>query len=69
MNKQMNQTTNPRVTKIFEDLERYLSFCRNFGYKYDESDLYNFRSFAYKQFQRLEQGKNPKDMWAADGKV
>jgi hypothetical protein len=69
MTKQTNQSANPRVTKIFEDLERYLSFCREFGYRYDEADLYNSRSFAYKQFQRFEQGKNAKDMWAADSKV
>lgn len=68
MTKQENKYVNNRVTKIFEDLERYLDFCRDYGYKYDEAELYSTRSFAYRQFQKFEQGKPAKDMWAADTK-
>ena len=68
MSRHENKTANSRVTKIFEDLERYLSFCRDFGYKYDEADLYSTKSFAYRQFQKFEQGKPAKDMWAVDAK-
>ena len=60
---------NARVNQIFDDLEDYLNFCREYGYKFDESDLYSNRSFAYRQYQKLLSGKQPKDMWEADSKV
>jgi hypothetical protein len=57
---------NPRVNAIFEDLELYLRFCQDFGYKYDEKDLYNWKSYAYQQYNKHVQGKFAKDMWAID---
>ncbi len=59
---------NPRVTQVFEDLEQYLLFCQDFGYKYDERDLYNWKSYAYQQFNKHLQGKFAKDMWALDSR-
>jgi len=53
----------PRINKIFDDLEDFLEFCRTFGYKYNEADLYNWKSYAYQQFNKYQQGKNAKDMW------
>lgn len=41
------------VTKIFEDLEGYLDYCRYNMLKYDERDLY--RSEQYKRFDRERQ--------------
>lgn len=35
--------SNPRVAQIFEDLENYLMFCQDFGYRYDEATLYDMR--------------------------
>lgn len=58
--------SNPRLQAIFDDLEQYLDFCRNFGYKYDEKDLYNWKSYAYQQFNKFLQGKFAKDMWTTD---
>lgn len=55
-----------RVNQIFTDLENYLNFCRSYGYKYDESDLYNNRSYSYRQFTKFMSGKNFKDMWDQD---
>jgi hypothetical protein len=55
-----------RIKQIFEDLENYLNFCKDFGYKYDEADLYNNRSFAYRQFNKFVAGKEARDMWAVD---
>ena len=52
--------------QVFEDLENYLNFCRAYGYKYDESDLYSQRSYAYRQFQKLVAGKPAKNQWDAD---
>ena len=58
-----NIQSNPRVQQIFDDLEKYLEFCRAFGYKYDENDLYNQRSFNYRQFIKFSTGKQVKDNW------
>jgi hypothetical protein len=58
--------SNPRVNALFEDLDQYLRFCQDFGYKYDEKDLYNWKSYAYQQFNKHLQGKFAKDMWIQD---
>lgn len=54
---------NPRIKGIFDDLENYLEFCRDYGYRYDERDLYNWKSYAYQQYNKYVQGKPAKDMW------
>ena len=59
---------NPRVTEIFEDLEAYQEFCQEYGYRYNESDLYNFKSYAWQQFNKWPQGKNAKNMWWEDAR-
>jgi hypothetical protein len=48
-------------------LEKYLDFCKSFGYKFDEATLYDNRSFAFRQFSKYMAGKDAKDMWAVDG--
>lgn len=58
--------SNPRVKQVFDDLEQYLRFCQDFGYRYDERDLYNWKSYAYQQFNKFANGKNARDMWAQD---
>lgn len=57
---------NARVQAIFEDLEQFLRFCQDFGYRYNEADLYNWKSYAYQQFNKHLQGKFAKDMWSQD---
>jgi hypothetical protein len=57
---------NPRVIEIFEDLERFLEFCQDYGYRYNEADLYNFKSYAWQQFSKYAQNKNAKNMWDED---
>lgn len=54
---------NARVNQIFDDLEKYLSFCQDFGYKFDESTMYDMRSFVYRQHTKQLAGKNAKDNW------
>jgi hypothetical protein len=54
---------NPRVKAIFDDLENYIEFCKDYGYRYDERDLYNWKSYAYQQYNKFLQGKTAKDMW------
>lgn len=57
---------NPAVAKIFDDLERYLEFCCDYGYRYNESDLYNFKSYAWQQYTKFSNNKNSKNMWDED---
>lgn len=59
---------NPRVQQIFEDLEKFLEFCQDYGYRYNEADLYNWKSYAYQQFSKFAQGKFAKDMWLQDAR-
>jgi hypothetical protein len=59
---------NARVQAIFEDLEQYLRFCQDYGYRYNEADLYNWRAYAYQQFNKYMQGKFAKDMWSQDSR-
>ena len=56
-------TPNPRVTEILDDLEQYLNFCRDYGYRYNEADLGNWKSYSYQQFNKFLQGKPAKNMW------
>jgi hypothetical protein len=60
--------SNPKVQAIFDDLEAYLDFCRNFGYRYNEADLYNWKSYAFQQFSKFSAGKPAKDMWFQDSR-
>jgi hypothetical protein len=59
---------NPRVTEIFDDLDKFLEFCQEYGYRYNEGDLYNFRSYAWQQYSKYSQGKNAKNMWWEDAR-
>ena len=57
---------NSRAEQVWEDLERYLDFCRDYGYRYNEADLYNNKKYPYQQFRKFTAGKNAKDMWSID---
>ena len=59
---------NPKVHAIFDELEQYLEFCRDHGYVYNEADLFNWKSYAYQQFSKYQQGKTAKDMWVLDNR-
>ena len=58
--------SNPRVIEIHDDLEKLLEFCQDYGYRYNEADLYNFKSYAWQQYNKYSQGKNAKNMWDED---
>ena len=55
-----------RVTQIFIDLAKYRDFCRDYGYRFDEADLYSQRSYVYRQFQKFTSGKPVKNQWEVD---
>lgn len=58
--------SNPRVNQIFDDLDRFRDFCVRFGYRFDESFLYNMRNYAFQQYGKFCSNKNFKDQWAED---
>jgi len=53
---------NPRTQQVWEDLDRYREFVQDYGYRFNEADLYNFRSYAFQQFNKFAQGKTAKKM-------
>lgn len=59
---------NPKISQIFEDLEKYHSFCVTYGYVFDESELYSNKSYSFRQFTKYLQGKPVKDNWEIDAK-
>lgn len=59
---------NHKVRQIFEDLEKYLEFCVDYGYKYDEATLYDMRSYVFRQFNKYMTGKPAKNSWDEDAR-
>ena len=59
---------NPKVRQFLNDLELYREFCIDYGYKFDESSLYDMRNYAFQQFSKYSAGKNFKDQWADDAR-
>jgi hypothetical protein len=57
---------NPKVVEIFDALDNLREFCQDYGYRFNEADLYNFKSYAWQQFNKYSQGKNAKNMWDED---
>ena len=65
MAKNTTKTTN-HVNQIFNDLDIYRNFCREYGYRFDEADLYNQKSYIFRQFQKFITGKPVKNQWELD---
>ena len=57
--------TRPEIVKIFDDLEAYLDFCRLEMFPFNENDLYNRESWAWRNF---EKSKRPKKVWTGERK-
>ena len=57
---------NPRALALMEDLDLFREFCVDYGYRYNETDLYNFKAYAWQQYNKFTQGKNAKNMWEED---
>ncbi len=54
---------NPAVTQLFDDLDRYLKFCVEYGYKYDEANLYDPQSYVWRQALKESMGKFARNQW------
>lgn len=61
-----NYQPNPRVKQVLDDLGKYLDFCKEYGHKFNEADLYSNKSFSYRQFTKFLAGKPIKNMWELD---
>ena len=61
----MSTSRYPDVMKIFDELDSYLAFCKEFGYVYNEKDLWNFKS-PYGQFDRYRRGHRITNNWRED---
>ena len=57
---------NPRALALMEDLDLFREFCVGYGYRFNEADLYNFKAYAWQQYNKFTQGKNAKNMWEED---
>lgn len=51
------------VDEIFDDLDSYRDFCRDFGYVFNERDLYTQRSYIYRQYLKHIAGKPVNNNW------
>ena len=61
-----NLNNKSNVNQIFNDLDLYRDFCREYGYKFDERDLYSSQNYVWRQFQKSLAGKTVKDQWEID---
>ena len=59
---------NSNVNRVFNDLDAYRNFCRDYGYRFDESDLYR-RNTPYNQFDKLRRNEYVKNNWDVDAAV
>jgi len=55
----------PTITQIFDELDAYRDFCRDFGYVFNEAHLYNFKT-PYSQYDRYRRGQRVINNWRED---
>lgn len=55
----------PEINKIFDDLDAYRDFCREFGYIFNEAHLYNSRS-PYGFYEKYKKGQRIVNNWRED---
>jgi hypothetical protein len=59
---------NAKAIEVYNGVNAYLDFCRDYGYVFDP-DCYGDRShFPYQQYLRMIDGKPFKDQWAEDAR-
>ncbi len=58
---------NKMVNKVFDDLDAYRDFCRDFGYIFNEKDLYK-RNTPYGQYERFKRGDRVVNNWEEDSR-
>jgi hypothetical protein len=56
------------IIKVFNDLDDYLRFCKEFGWAYDEADLYREDAPVYAEYLRFKSGTRIPKNWMRDAK-
>ena len=56
---------NKLVNRTFDDLDAYKAFCVEYGFRFDEADLYK-RNTPYGQLERLRRGDPVRNNWQTD---
>lgn len=59
---------NARAQQCFEDLDKFREFVVSHGYRFNEADMYNFKSYAWQQYSKFTSGKFAKNMWDEDAR-
>ena len=54
--------------KVWADLDDFKRFCKEFGWAYDEADLYRADAPAYAEYSRFKNGVRIPKNWMRDAK-
>ena len=57
------------VTKIYNDLDTYRDFCREEGFRFNEADLYNPKSYWGLYDRSLNRGLVIENQWEKGAKI
>ena len=57
-----------KVEQVFNDLDGYKRFCIQFGWTYNEADLYDTSKKSYKSYIEFKEGKRVPNNWVKDQK-
>ena len=64
----MKMLRNKKINQVFNELDDYRDFCRDYGYTFDEKDLYR-RNSPYAQYERARRGDPVINHWVEDAKL
>lgn len=56
-----------QMTKLFDDLDNYRNFCREYGYVFNEAHLYKGDT-PWGQYSRWRRGDRVVDNWKKDSR-
>lgn len=56
-----------QMTKLFDDLDNYRNFCREYGYIFNEAHLYKGDT-PWGQYSRWRRGDRVVDNWKKDSR-
>lgn len=58
---------NQNVNRVFNDLDAFRNFCREYGFVFNEANLYRRNTESYNAFERKRRGEYFKNFkWDAD---
>jgi hypothetical protein len=55
----------PDINKIFDELDTYKEFCKEFGHVFNEAHLYDSRT-SWGQYERYRRGQRVTNNWKED---